>query len=231
MSAYKHIFFDLDKTLWDIDRNSEETLLELSEKYDIVNRGVSSVTEFIKQYRIINEQFWLDYMNNKVDKTTLRYGRFRKAFNLYGIEDDELFTAFGNDYTSIAPLKKNLLPHTIELLDYLLPKYELHIITNGFEEVQTIKLEHSKLKPYFKEIITSEKAGYKKPDSRIFTFSMSLTGATTANSIMIGDNLEADIIGARGAGIDQVYFNPERALHGEEITFEIMHLKELIGIL
>jgi len=192
---------------------------------------VSSVPEFILEYKKINDQLWLDYTNNKIDKTALRYDRFRKAFGLYGIVDNELSEAFGNDYTSMAPLKNNLLPYTMELLDYLRPKYELHIITNGFEEVQSIKLESSRLKPYFKEIITSEKAGFKKPDSRIFSYSMSLTGATASNSIMIGDSLEADIIGARGAGIDQVYFNPGKVSHTESVTYEIGHLEELVSIL
>ena len=231
MSSYKHIFFDLDKTLWDIERNSRETLLELSVKHNLTDRGITSVDEFIIQYNKINDQLWLEYANNKIDRHTLRFDRFRKAFAIYGIADEELSTAFGNDYTGIAPLKNNLLPYAIEILEYLSPKYQLHIITNGFEDVQFVKLKNSKLIPYFKEIITSEKAGFKKPDSRIFEFSMSVAGANTANSIMIGDSLEADIIGARLAGIDQVYFNPGKTPHSEKVTHEIANLEELLKLL
>ncbi len=231
MSNYKHIFFDLDKTLWDIERNSRETLLELSVKYDLTGRGITSVDEFIVEYNKINDQLWLEYANNKIDRNTLRFDRFRKAFALYEIADEELSVAFGNDYTGIAPLKNNLLPYAIEILDYLSPKYHLHIITNGFEEVQFVKLTNSKLISYFKEIITSEKAGFKKPDSRIFEFSMSLAGADTHNSLMIGDSLEADIIGARSAGIDQVFFNPGKVAHSEKVTHEIANLEELLKLL
>lgn len=231
MSAYKHIFFDLDKTLWDIDRNSHETLTELSQKYDLTDRGVTSVDEFIACYRTINDRLWLDYTNNRIGKEALRYDRFREAFGLYGINDNELSVAFGNDYTSLAPLKANLLPYAIEILEYLSPKYMLHIITNGFEEVQGIKLENSRLKSYFGHVITSEKAGCKKPDSRIFSYSMSLTGALPGTSIMIGDSLETDIIGARSAGMDQVYFNPAKASHTEKVTYEIAHLEELLRFL
>jgi len=229
--AYKHIFFDLDKTLWDIDRNSHETLLELSAKHDITGRGVTSVPEFITTYKKINDQLWLDYTNNKIEKEALRFDRFRLAFGVYGIVDTALAEAFGNDYISTAPLKNNLLPNTIETLDYLSQHYQLHIITNGFEEVQFVKLNNCNLSTYFKHIITSERAGYKKPDSRIFEFSMTLAGATKESSIMIGDSLEADIIGARNAGIAQVYFNPGKVAHTEQVTHEIGDLKELLELL
>lgn len=231
MSPYKHVFFDLDHTLWDMDSNSHQTLIELAVNHKIVEKGISSIPEFIERYKKINEQLWDDYSKDKVDKETLRVERFRRTFKLYGIDDDQLSISFGNDYIEMAPLKNTLIPHTIEVLEYLSLKYQLHIITNGFEEVQHLKIANCNIKKYFNKIITSEMAGYKKPDERIFKYSVTLAEASFDNSIMIGDNLEADIIGARKTGMAQVFFNPEGSLHNEEVTHEIRSLKALIGIL
>lgn len=227
MSPYKHIFFDLDRTLWDMESNSRQTLMELLHKYDLQGRGVADLETFIERYNVINHQLWSDYSANKLDKESLRYGRFRKSFALYGIHDEDLAIDFGNDYVAQGPLKSNLIPHTIEVLEHLEPNYELHIITNGFEEAQHVKIERSGLKKYFKEIITSERAGWKKPDTRIFDFSLKAAGATPQNSIMIGDSLEADVVGAREAGWAHIYFNPNQEPHQEDVMHEIQSLKEL----
>jgi putative hydrolase of the HAD superfamily len=231
MSPYKHLFFDLDRTLWDMDGNSYITLCELAEKHNIVQRGVHTVEEFIHRYKIINNELWADYSLNKIDKETLRSERFKKAFRIFGIEDDHFCEVFANDYVMCGPLKNNLVPHAIEILDYLYGKYELHIITNGFCEVQEVKIEKSGLGKYFQHIITSEEAGYKKPDPNIFQYSMQKAGANLGNSLMIGDSLEADILGAIGSGMAQVFFNPERIKHDVEVTHEISCLKELKEIL
>jgi putative hydrolase of the HAD superfamily len=228
---YKHVFFDLDRTLWDFETNSYETLCELIEKYKLKEKGIVSIDNFIADYYKINDTLWDEYRKGTVDKETLRYQRFHKAFLKYGIEDEELTVNFGNDYVYLSPLKTNLFSHTIEVLEYLKPKYELHIITNGFEEVQHIKMKNSGIENYFSEIITSERAGFKKPDKRIFDFSMQLTNAFPAHSLMIGDSLEADIIGAKNAGLHQVFFNNHNQTHQEDVTYEIKSLKELFNFL
>lgn len=231
MSPYKHIFFDLDRTLWDMDGNSHETLCELAHKHNIIGKGVSTIDEFIEHYKVINHQLWADYSLDKISKETLRSERFIKAFGIFNIVDDEFCETFAMDYVTNGPLKNNLLPYAIETLDYLVEKYQLHIITNGFEEVQLVKIEKSNLGRYFKNIITSEKAGHKKPSPEIFNFSMQLADAKVGNSIMIGDSLEADIMGAKSSGIAQVFFNPEKILHEVDVTHEIYSLKELKNIL
>lgn len=231
MSPYKHIFFDLDRTLWDMDGNSYATLCELANKHKIIERGVSSVEEFIERYKVINHEMWEAYSLNKIDKETLRSDRFKRAFLIFNIEDEQFCEAFANDYVTCGPLKNNLLPHAIEILDYLHSKYQLHIITNGFEEVQQVKIEKSDLGKYFKNIITSEKAGFKKPAKEIFQYSMEVAEATVSNSLMIGDSLEADILGAIRTGMAQVFFNPEKIRHDVEVTHEISSLKELKDIL
>ncbi len=228
---YEHIFFDLDRTLWDFESNSHQTLVELFDKYKLKEKGIASVDEFILLYYKINDQLWDEYRKETIDKTTLRYQRFHKAFLRYEINDEDLTKKFGDDYVYLSPLKTGLFPNTLEVLDYLKSKYRLHIITNGFEEVQHIKLKNSGIEHYFSEIITSERAGYKKPDKRIFDYSLSLTNASVSSSIMIGDSIEADIVGARNCGIHQVFFNTCNAKHNENVTYEISHLKQLFNFL
>ncbi len=228
---YKHLFFDLDRTLWDFDTNSREVLHELSAKYRLEERGVLSTDTFISEYIAINEVLWAEYRLDLIDKETLRFDRFHRALQIYGINDRKLSEDIGNDYTSIGPQRSHLLPDAKEVLGYLQEKYVLHIITNGFEETQHIKMECSGLKPFFGEIITSERAGCKKPDKRIFDYSVAVAKTDLVSSLMIGDCLIADIEGARNAGIHQVYFNPGSVAHSDTPTFEIKHLKELINFL
>jgi putative hydrolase of the HAD superfamily len=231
MRLYKHIFFDLDQTLWDFETNSRETLLEIADKHQLTEKGIDSIDEFIGHYIHINKRMWEEYGKGLIDKNTLRYGRFHEALGKYDIDDRNLSENIANDYISVSPLKTNMFPHSIEVLEYLNKKYSLHIITNGFEEVQHIKIKNCRIDHYFDQIFTSERAGFKKPDLRIFQYSMETVKASPATSLMIGDSLEADIIGARGAGIHQVYFNPSGNIHQEDITFEIKCLKELIAFL
>ncbi len=228
---YEHIFFDLDHTLWDFETNSKEAFLELFDKYNLLEKGISSMDEFLTEYFLINEKLWEDYRKGLIVKEQLRYDRFSQAFHKFGISDKAFTTSFSDDYVNSAPYKTNLFPHAIEVLDYLKGKYALHIITNGFEEVQYLKMKTSNIEKYFTSIITSERSGYKKPDIRMFEFSLEEAKANPAKSIMIGDSLEADIIGARDAGIPQVYFNPKSLVHSEKVTHEIKSLNELKQLL
>lgn len=231
MSRYKHVFFDLDRTLWDMDANSYLTLCELADKHKITERGILSADEFISKYKVINDRLWFDYSRDLVDRETLRSQRFKLAFKEFGIEDDQLSDAFASDYVSQGPLKNKLMPDTIDVLEYLHEKYQLHIITNGFEEVQHLKIINSNLEKYFSRVITSDLAGFKKPHPGIFEFSFRESGAAPDESIMIGDSLDADIAGAKKCGMAQVYFNPEKIPHNEEVTHEICSLIELKKIL
>ncbi len=228
---YDTIFFDLDHTLWDFETNSREALLELSDKYKLLSKGVDTFENFIQKYFDINERMWDEYRKGIIDKEALRHNRFHEALKLYDIDDYALAQKIGTDYTAIAPYKSNVFPHAIETLSYLAEKYPLYIITNGFEEVQHIKLKHSKLEHFFKDVITSERAGFKKPDERIFHFSLDVAKAKPETSIMIGDSLEADVLGAKNVGMHHVYFNPDEKEHAEDLTYEIKSLKELLEIL
>ena len=225
------VFFDLDRTLWDFDRNSHNTLMDIFYEYSLSKKGISSPQKFIDSYILHNERLWSLYRQDKISKELLRSERFNLTFSDFGINDNLLSVDIGEDYINKCPLQTDLFPHTIEILNYLNVKYSLHIITNGFEEVQHIKLKASNLISFFDNIITSEMVNVKKPDPIIFQYALDKAKVLAKNSIMIGDDLPVDIIGAKDIGMSQIYFNPKKKCHNEKIDYEIACLKEIKGIL
>ena len=228
---YKHVFFDLDGTLWDFDTNSHETLLEICTIYELNEKGILDYEDFIKIYKIHNEQLWDLYNVDKISQKDLRRERFQRTLSQFGIDDYKLSESIGEAYISICPKKNILFPYSFEVLNYLKKKYHLHIITNGFDKTQHIKLEHSNLISYFNHIITSEKTGFKKPNPLIFSHALELANANVNESIYIGDNLIIDILACQNYGIDGVYFNPKKKQHNENVKFEISCLSQILQIL
>ena len=220
----KHIFFDLDHTLWDFEKNSNLTFEQLFRAHDIQLQ----LEDFLTEYSPINFNYWKLYREEKISKEKLRYGRLKDSFDKlsYTISDD-LINVLSREYINVLPSYNHLFDGTIELLEYLQPKYALHIITNGFEEVQDLKLEKSGIKKYFDKIITSESVGLKKPNPKVFEFALKTANTTSESSFMIGDNLEADIIGAINCGISSIHFN----LHDEKFSNKkytsVSHLLEI----
>lgn len=231
MRKYSHILFDLDKTLWDFDHNSEETIFELYNDLGLKQKGISDFKNFFHDYEKINGDLWERYRHNEISKPDLMYMRFYKTLLVFGIDDLMLSKEFSEKYLKILPTKNQVFPDTYEILEYLCPKYNLHIVTNGFEEVQFQKLRHAGLEKYFTHVITSEKAGYKKPDRNFFEFTLDEINAGADECLMIGDDMEVDLDGARNSGIDQVFCNFENMTHSENFTYEIFRLKELRAIL
>ncbi|HTL83179.1 MAG TPA: YjjG family noncanonical pyrimidine nucleotidase [Bacteroidia bacterium] len=228
--AFRHLFFDLDRTLWDMEKNARETLAELYFKYSLDERGIQSANEFIFHYNQYNDVLWDRYRRRLIDKATLRALRFKQTLAHFDIHDKKLATIFDEEYISEAPKKKNLVEGTIEVLTELKPEFQLHIITNGFHETQLHKIRNSGLEEFFAEIISSEGSGHMKPDKKIFDHALKKTKANKEESLMIGDDLVVDIAGAREAGWKQVFYNPGGAEHDEEVTYEIRDLKELLRI-
>lgn len=226
----KNIFFDLDRTLWDFEKNSYLVLEEIFLEYNLKEKICVQKEVFINEYKKINETLWNQYRVGKIKKENLRNSRFKQTLELFNYYDERLSIEISDYYVKECPKKKNLFPNTTKILDYLKNKYNLHIITNGFEEVQIIKLKSSGLSDYFNQIITSEKIGVKKPDPKIFSFALTSAKANKENSIMIGDDLKVDILGAENFGIRAVYFNPNMNIHNEKISFEIKNLDELISL-
>lgn len=227
MKKYKHLFFDLDHTLWDFDKNSHEVLVELYHKYNLEELGISSFDAFHAAYKERNAMMWEQYRLGKISKAELRDNRFMLTFWDLGIDSELAPKEMPLEYLRLSPRKNHLFPHAHEILLYLKEKYTLHIITNGFEEAQLIKLQSSDLSKYFSEIIISEQVGFKKPDIRIFEISAQKANANAEECMMIGDGLEVDILGAQKAGWDAVYFNPGKIPHTESVTKEIQSLDEL----
>ena len=220
-SDYDHIFIDLDKTLWDFEKNSLETFKEIFLKYNLIDRGISSLELFLIEYLRINDMLWGLYRKNQIKKEVLNIRRFEMALNEFGIDDLILATHIAEDYVSLSPLKNNLFPEARKALEYLKPRYPLHVITNGFEEVQQKKLDVSDLRKYFTTITTSEEAGVKKPESWIFELALKKAGALPGMSLMIGDDLVVDMEGARNIGMDTMFFNPGEISHNDHVNFEI----------
>ena len=228
---YSNIFFDLDRTLWDFETNSHEALLEICNYYDLINIGISDYEEFIKIYKIHNSDLWDLYNIDKISQKDLRRERFQRSLLNFGINDFQLSEDIGEKYIEICPRKNKLFSFTFEILDYLKDKYRLHIITNGFDKTQHIKLEHANLMQYFNQIITSEKTGFKKPNPKIFEHALELADAKKTESIYVGDNLIVDILACQNYGIDGIYFNPNKEKHTEDVKFEISCLSQIMEIL
>ena len=225
----KHIFFDLDHTIWDFDRNARETLLELYEVYQLKELGVTSAEKFISTYTVNNHQLWAQYHVGKITKQTLREQRVRKTFLELGLAPEAIPTKFEEDFVNIGPTKRNLFEGAEKVLAYLQNKYHLHIISNGFKEATLTKMRVSNLNPYFKNVIISEEVGVNKPDKAIFEHALNLAQAHKQESIMIGDSLEADIYGAQNFGIKAIFFNPLKAQKPEDVEQQIHHLEELLN--
>ncbi|MDO8896453.1 MAG: YjjG family noncanonical pyrimidine nucleotidase [Bacteroidales bacterium] len=224
---YKHIFFDLDHTLWDFNSSSLFTIKEMFRVFELAGKGIPTHEVFVKEYHIHNDRLWELYRNGELKKEVLSSLRFADTLKNFGINDEILAEKLSDFYLFHSPRNVFLFPGTLETLGYLKKKYSLHIITNGFEDVQRTKLDVSGLGNYFDTVITSEEAGVKKPDKGIFDFAINKTTALKDESIMVGDDLDVDILGARQAGIDGVYFNPEAKSHSERLDFEITTLGQL----
>lgn len=203
----KHLFFDLDHTLWDFDRNSKLTFQQIFEEQKIT----IPIHSFLEVYIPVNLKYWRLYREDKVEKTALRYHRLKETFdNLQYAISDDLINQISEDYIRYLPNFNYLFDNAIEVLQYLENKYELHIITNGFEEVQNLKLEKSGIHTFFRKIITSECVGVKKPNPKVFEFALEKAGAKAHQSVMIGDSYEADVMGAINVGMLAIYFNQKR---------------------
>ena len=228
---YKCVFFDLDHTLWDYETNSEESLRELYDLFELERIGAKPFDHFYQGFARINTEIWDQYDRGLIQKDVIRNDRFHRVFQHAGITNYNLSLNFSEQYIKESPKKKNLVPHAKDVLDYLHPKYSLYIITNGFEEIQGTKMESSGITNYFKGVVTSARAGSKKPQKEIFEFALRENGFACSDSIMIGDNLLTDIAGARNANVDTVYYNPLKVKHSDPVTHEISSLRELISIL
>jgi putative hydrolase of the HAD superfamily len=228
---YRHLFFDLDHTLWDFEANARATLLELYQILNLKERGVNNFDLFHVNYLVHNERLWEHYRKGLIKQDELRVKRMRLALLDFKIADEALAEEMNVRFLDLLPTRTILFPYALETLQYLAKKkYELHLITNGFEITQHSKLKYSGLDKFFKEVITSEGSNSLKPNKEIFDFAFEKTGAKLNESIMLGDNIEVDILGAMNAGIDQVFINHNNIVTDIKPTYTVKTLKELKDI-
>jgi putative hydrolase of the HAD superfamily len=229
---YRHIFFDLDHTLWDFDANAMETLADVYKELDLRSAGVDDFDLFCKHYLHHNAILWDRYHHGYITGEDLKWKRMWRTLLEFKNGSEELARKMSGYFMEVLPTKQNLFPYTHEILRHLKEKeYKLHLITNGFEKTQWRKLDNSKLGHYFEEVITSEGSNSVKPNKEIFEYALRITGAELTHSIMIGDNLDADIKGAINAGMDSIFVNHIKSdLKGVQPTYVIHHLQELEGI-
>lgn len=231
MKDYQCVFFDLDHTLWDYDRNSRETLQELYDHHGMDRHGNIGFDQFHDTFQQVNLRLWDQYDRGQIDRYVIRDNRFQIMLGELNVGDHQLARELSEHYLVLSPTKKNLIEHAGEILDYLHPKYQLVLVTNGFEEMQSIKVASGGIGKYFKAIVTSERAGHKKPAKEIFEYALKQTNLAPQDAIMIGDNLLTDMAGAANANIDSVLYNPKKQKHNAAVTFEIAGLLQLKEIL
>lgn len=228
---YKHLFFDLDNTLWDFDTNALVSLEEVFVTFRL-NKYFDDFSQFFQLYSVKNKELWELYPKGLISRKQLNLERFLYPLTQVGCSDEELALQISDAFLSISPTKTLLLPYALEVLEYLKPFYQIHIISNGFSKVQQIKINACGLSHYIVNIYLSETVGYHKPDRRIFEYAIKSSNAKKKESVMIGDNFQADIVGAKNFGIDQIYLNsnPTVALPFSP-TYQISCLRELKELL
>ncbi len=226
---YKYVFIDLDDTLWDFHSNARLSLHEVFVNKKL-HRYFENFNHFFKIYAKKNLELWELYGKGEVSKEFLMFERFRHPLALMGVDNDQLASQIGDEFLDILHTKTMLVPFAIELLDYLYPKYSLTIISNGFVEVQYKKLRSANIEHYFTHIVLSEAAGALKPDKRIFEYALELNNATATETIMIGDSYAADIVGAKSAGIGQIYLSSHYDTKKENATYWVKGLEEVLEI-
>lgn len=231
MIKYKNLFIDLDDTLWDTHNNNKECLEEIYADYDFA-RHYTSFEVFYDIYMPHNLKLWEKYRNHEIDRQTLIVDRFLYVLRPLGIEDVKTVLSINNDFLQRTATKTRLIPGAIDLLEYLRPSYRMFILSNGFREVQFQKLSNAGLASYFERMILSEDANIQKPHKEIFDFALKNTNSRRAESLMIGDSWEADIVGAKQSKMDQLWLNPQGIPAKDFIpTYTVKSLAEIKDIL
>lgn len=206
MSRYKNLFFDLDDTLWAFSSNARTTFQEVYFEHGL-DGFFPSFDHYYNIYQQRNTELWVEYGAGRITKDELNKQRFLYPLTAVGHPDEELAKTYSDDFFQRIPLKSGLMPHAKEVLDYLSSRYNLYILSNGFRELQTQKMQSAGIDGYFKRVILSEDLGLHKPAAQLFHFALSATQSEARNTLMIGDSWSADIEGAKGVGVDQAYYS------------------------
>lgn len=224
----QHVFFDLDNTLWDNRRNAYLTIKELFEKQEITSKYHIDFEEFHSVYHDINEDLWEKIRDGIIGKEYLREHRFYDSFKHFGVDNKELALYFEENFLDNIVSHNELVEGAEDVLEYLKAKnYTLHIISNGFQEVTERKCTLSGIAPYFKTITSADAVGVRKPNPRIFEYSLGLSEARKEESILIGDDWIADAMGATDFGMDVIFFDVYKEDKQKEGLKAITHLQQI----
>lgn len=227
---YKHLFFDLDHTLWDFERNSQATMHRLYKEYDLGSYGIDDFEMLYRSFTVHNDRLWERYRAGYIKREELRWKRMWLMLLDHKVADTALAHELSTAFLEILPTQTLLIPHAKELLEHCKGRYQMHLITNGFETTQRLKLQYSGIARYFTCLITSEKSNSMKPHRDIFDYALAMTKAEVSESIMIGDAVDIDILGAINAGWDTAYYNPNNVPHKHKPTYEVRALHELMAV-
>lgn len=231
MQRYKNLFIDLDDTIYDFSAASREAFMETYEllHYD---RFFDSFNHYYSIYEPYNLELWHIYGEGKITKEELNKRRYSYPLEVVGIKDQELADTFCREALGRIPTKNRLIDGAIELLEYLRPKYNMYILSNGFKELQSHKMRTAGIDKYFDALILSEDIGVNKPNRELYEYALEKTGSKLEESIMIGDMFETDIVGAANIGMKQIYFNPKKKeSHTFDPTYMVTELLQIKDIL
>jgi putative hydrolase of the HAD superfamily len=227
MSSQHHLFFDLDRTLWDFEKNSQQALKILFSDFELNNK-IKNFYDFLHAYKHINNDLWVAYGKKKITKEELRNLRFERALAKFDIIDSKLTEELNNGYIEISPNQTNIFPHAIETLTYLQNQgYNMHIITNGFKEVQYRKIKNCGFEPFFDVIVCSEEVGVNKPEAAVFHHAIQRASAHISKCVMIGDDLLVDFHGAQNAGMKAILFDPQKHRRQRKGDFHVQSLNQI----
>lgn len=229
--AYQHLFFDLDHTLWDYERNTNTALAQLYDSFQLAALGISDLATFQQVYQQANAKVWGQFDENHLNKESLRQKRFELIWDHWSLPYDTIPDGLPEAFLELSPRQPYVMEGTHEVLEYLAPRYFLHIITNGFSDVQGIKMASAAIDHYFETLTTSDKSGCKKPSPGIFAYALETAGAIPEASVLIGDDFGADMLGAQRFGLDHIFYNPKGEPTPSPVQSEIRDLRELISLL
>ncbi len=225
----EHLFFDLDHTLWDFERNSKICLEAIMDKEKQVLPSDFDIEIFLQHFSVINAGLWRELDENRITHDNLRQVRFQRVLSAMNIEiSDEFSLNLNQHFLDTLPHQHHLMDDAFDVLEYLHPKYRLHILSNGYLEIQRKKMHSGGILHFFENIFTIDNAGYKKPEKAFFEFALNEIKTAPENCIMIGDNLLTDIEGAQNAGIATIYFNPELEVTDAENINQLLALKAIL---
>ncbi|MBO7240771.1 MAG: YjjG family noncanonical pyrimidine nucleotidase [Bacteroidaceae bacterium] len=231
MTKYRNLFIDLDDTVYDFSAASRESFLETYEQLHY-ERFFDSFEHYMSIYEPYNLELWRIYGEGKITKEELNRRRYSHPLEIVGVHDQQLADTFCREALGRIPTKGNLVPGAIELLEYLRPKYRMYILSNGFKELQSRKMQTAGIDKYFDAVILSEDIGVNKPDRRLYEHALDTTSSKPEESLMIGDMFDTDIVGAANSGIDSIYFNPKgKTGHPFAPTYEVKKLLDIKEIL